>query len=47
MTRSGFVKTSMAFPSRRFSGQQANETRRPAATLRQRASIFRTEPTGS
>ena len=33
MTRSGLVKTSMALPSRRFSGEQANETVRPSGGL--------------
>ena len=37
----------MALPSRRFSGEHANETVRPAATFAHACSSVRTVPTGS
>ena len=47
-TRSGCVNTSIALPSRRFSGEQANDTRRPPATSRPRPlEPRRCVPTGS
>ena len=45
--RSALRNTSMALPSRRFSGEHANSTRRPAATAANAASRRAVVPTGT